>query len=81
MIKIIIGLICVMIANILLGSSIAKLRNDWNFKKFINGFFKNLFKSLNVNFIDASWFISDIVNKIIWDSCNGTIGIIIFIHK
>ena len=34
MIKIIIGLICVMIANILLGSSIAKLRNDWNFKKF-----------------------------------------------
>ena len=31
---------------------------------FINGFFKNLFKSLNVNFIDASWFISDIVNKI-----------------
>ncbi len=32
MIKIIIGLICVMIANILLGSSIAKLRNDWNFK-------------------------------------------------
>ena len=48
---------------------------------FINGFFKNLFKSLNVNFIDASWFISDIVNKIIWDSCNGTIGIIIFIHK
>ena len=40
MIKIIIGLICVMIANILLGSSIAKLRNDWNFKKFINGFFK-----------------------------------------
>ncbi len=34
MIKIIIGLICVMIANILLGSSIAKLRNDWNYKKF-----------------------------------------------
>ena len=40
MIKIIIGLICVMIANILLGSSIAKLRNDGNFKKFINRFFK-----------------------------------------
>ena len=31
---------------------------------FINGFFKNLFKSLNVNFIDASWFISIVLPNI-----------------
>ena len=43
MIKIIIGLICVMIANIVLGSSIATLKKEWNKEKFINGITKSGF--------------------------------------
>jgi hypothetical protein len=40
MIKIIIGLICVMLANIILGSSIAKLKKEWNISTFLNGLSK-----------------------------------------
>ena len=43
MVNIIFGLLCVMIANILLGSSIAKLKKEWNREKFIEGIFKMIF--------------------------------------
>lgn len=43
MIKIIIGLISVMLANIVLGSSIATLKKEWNKDKFINGITKSGF--------------------------------------
>ena len=40
MIKIIIGLVCAMLANIVLGSSIAKLKKEWNISTFLNGLSK-----------------------------------------
>ena len=43
MIKIIIGLVCVMGANIFLGSSLATLKKEWNKEKFVNGIFKAIF--------------------------------------
>ena len=43
MIYIVIGLISVMSADILLGSSIASLKSTWNKKKFISGIVKALF--------------------------------------
>lgn len=43
MIKIIIGLICVMISNILLGCSLATIKKEWNKDKFFNGLFKAFF--------------------------------------
>ena len=48
MLKIIIGLICVMISNILLGTSIAKLKKEFSKKKFWNGFFKCLLVIVSV---------------------------------
>ena len=48
MLKIIIGLICVMVANILLGSSLATLKKEFSKKKFWNGFFKCLFIVISV---------------------------------
>jgi len=42
-IKIIIGLICVMISNILLGCSLATIKKEWNKDKFFNGLFKAFF--------------------------------------
>ncbi|MBQ6282301.1 MAG: phage holin family protein [Bacilli bacterium] len=43
MIKIIIGLICVMISNVLLGCSLATIKKEWNKNKFLNGLFKAFF--------------------------------------
>ena len=42
MLKIVSGLVCVMVANILLGTSIATLKKDFNKEKFLNGIIKCL---------------------------------------
>ena len=42
MIKIVLGLLCVMVANIVLGTSIAKIKKQYNKDKCINGIFKAL---------------------------------------
>jgi len=41
--KIIIGLVCVMLANILFGASLAKFKQEFNWEKFWNGFAKCMF--------------------------------------
>ena len=38
--KIVIGLICVMLANVLFGSSLAKVKQEFEKKRFWNGFYK-----------------------------------------
>lgn len=48
MIKIILGLICVMIANVLLGTSIAKLKKQFNKRTLWNGIFKFLLIVISV---------------------------------
>lgn len=40
MIKLVIGLICVMSSNILLGATIAKIKKEFNIKSLLNGIFK-----------------------------------------
>ena len=42
MIKLILGLLCVMVANIVLGTSIAKIKKQYKKDKCINGIFKAL---------------------------------------
>ena len=38
--KIVIGLVCVMLANVLFGSSLAKIKQEFEKKRFWNGFYK-----------------------------------------
>jgi small basic protein len=43
MLKIILGLVCVMVANILFGTTVATIQKEFKWEKFWNGFFKCLF--------------------------------------
>lgn len=49
MTKLIIGLVSVMLANILMGSSLAKLRQEWNKELFLSGIYKLVAISIAVS--------------------------------
>lgn len=46
--KIVIGLICVMLANVLFGSSLAKVKQEFEKKRFWNGFYKVIMITIGV---------------------------------
>lgn len=46
--KIVIGLICVMLANVLFGSSLAKVKQEFEKKRFWNGFYKAIMITIGV---------------------------------
>ena len=46
--KMVIGLICVMLANVLFGSSLAKVKQEFEKKRFWNGFYKVIMITIGV---------------------------------
>ena len=53
MLNICIGLVCVMLANVLLGTSIAKIKKEFNKEKFLNGLLKCLLVIISIGLMYA----------------------------